>query len=165
MAKKSLGDEIQDLIKLENEIPSQVPQLIEGTNLTPRQLIFVSEYVKTGEPRKSALRAGYSEGSASVTAHHLLENPRIIGAIDKVFAALRLASEEPKNRIEQELYSVLIDAKLQGNQMILLKAIDLICKINGLYTPNVMLQQDNSLTINYVVPQPNDTTFNNIEQI
>lgn len=153
LAKKSLNEEIKDLIQLEKDLPVLAPQLIDDTKLSPRQLIFVSEYVKSGEPKQSAIRAGYAEASAAVTAHHLLENPKIIEAIDKVFAALRLASEEPKNRIEQELFEVIIEAKIQGNHLVLLKALDMVCKINSLYQPTTQLTQDNSLTINYIVPQ------------
>ncbi len=162
MANKSLKEEINSLIQLESTIPAHPNELIEDINLTSRQLIFVSEYCKSGEARASAIKAGYSASSAAVTAHELLNKPKIIQAVDKVWAAMRLASEEPKNRIEQELYEILIEAKASSNHLVMLKAIDQICKINGLYTPNVQLNQDNSVQINYIVP---DTKFNNIEEI
>lgn len=156
MAKKSLNEEIQDLIKLEKEIPSQVPLLIDDHNLSPRQLIFVEEYLKCNEGKLAAIKAGYSEVSAHVTAHQLLENPKIIEAIEKMWAAMRLAAEIPKNRVEQELYEIVVEAKGQKNPMVLLKALDMIAKINGLYAPNVQLTQDNSLVINYIVPNSDD---------
>lgn len=157
MAKRSITEEIQTLIQLERELPATVPQLIDDPTLTPRQLIFVEEYLKCNEGKLAARKAGYSETSAHVTAHLLLENPKIIAAIEKMWAAMRLAAEIPKNRVERELYEIVVEAKGQKNPMVLLKALDMIAKINGLYAPNVMLQQDNSLVINYIVPNSGDS--------
>lgn len=54
--------------------------------LTPKQAAFVAAYVESGNGTQSAIKAGYAESSAHVTAHDLLRNPKIIAALTNVGA-------------------------------------------------------------------------------
>ena len=51
--------------------------------LTPRQKRFVEEYLVDSNGTQAAIRAGYSEKSADVTASQLIANPKIEVAIRK----------------------------------------------------------------------------------
>ena len=50
-------------------------------NLTPNQERFVQEYLLDLNGTQAAIRAGYAEGSASVTASRLLANAKVAEAI------------------------------------------------------------------------------------
>jgi phage terminase small subunit len=137
---------------MEDEAPSILPTIFPGNKLTIKQLRFVENYVRIGDGTKAAIKAGYSPRSASTSASTMLDNPLILEAIERVSAAVNLTNEPARNRIEQELYEVILSAKVDGNTMVLLKALDMLCKVHGLYAPGVQLTQDQSITINYIVP-------------
>ena len=61
--------------------------------LTPKQEDFVREYLKDLNGKQAAIRAGYAQGSAEVTASRLLRNA-------KVSAALSDAQAERSKRVE-----------------------------------------------------------------
>lgn len=52
--------------------------------LTPRQLIFVQEYIKSRNGTQAAIKAGYSPKSAEVQASRLLKNDKIRKHLEKV---------------------------------------------------------------------------------
>jgi hypothetical protein len=149
---KSINDEIKSLIQAENEVPSILPTIFPNNRLTIKQLRFVENYVRSGDGTKAAIKSGYSPKSARVSAGQLLDNPLIIEAIERVSHAINLTNEPARNRIETELYEIILNAKVEGNTMVLLKALDMLARIHGMYSPGVQLTQDNSLTINYIVP-------------
>jgi phage terminase small subunit len=149
---KSLKEEINSLIQVESEVPAILPTILPNNRLTIKQLRFVENYVRMGDGTKAAIKAGYSPKSARVSAGQLLDNPLIIEAVERVSQAVNLTNEPARNRIEQELYEIVLNAKVDGNTMVLLKALDMLCKVHGLYAPGVQLTQDQSITINYIVP-------------
>ncbi len=51
--------------------------------LTPKQELFVNEYLKDLNATQAAIRAGYSEKTAGVIATENLQKPNIRAAIDK----------------------------------------------------------------------------------
>jgi phage terminase small subunit len=57
--------------------------------LTPRQLLFVEQYLLLGERRAAALRAGYSESYASANAYRILLRPDV----QAIVAAQRAAAQ------------------------------------------------------------------------
>lgn len=52
--------------------------------LTKKERIFADEYVKTTNGTQSAITAGYSEKTASVTASKMLRKPKVCQYIDAV---------------------------------------------------------------------------------
>ena len=52
-------------------------------SLTAKQSKFVASYQLTGNPRESAINAGYSVKSAPEIACRLVKNPKIIAQIDQ----------------------------------------------------------------------------------
>lgn len=51
--------------------------------LTPLQRLFVLEYLKDFNGTQAAIRAGYSEKTASQIAYELLQNPLVLAQIEK----------------------------------------------------------------------------------
>jgi phage terminase small subunit len=75
------------------------PKGVKGPHrLTERQRAFAEMYVATGNARRSALAAGYSEGVATNRASQLLKKPRIRELID---APRKRAKEETIASIEE----------------------------------------------------------------
>lgn len=52
--------------------------------LTEQQRIFCREYVKTGNGKQSAIKAGYSKKTAEITGSKLLRNPKVGQEIDRL---------------------------------------------------------------------------------
>ena len=55
-----------------------------SNTLSPKQLLFVTEYMKDLNGQKSAERAGYALKSAHVTAYRLLKNDKVRKEIDAI---------------------------------------------------------------------------------
>ena len=58
-----------------------------GHRLTPKQRLFVDEYLVDLNITKAAIRAGYSERSASVVGHETLGKPKVAEAIAAALTA------------------------------------------------------------------------------
>lgn len=52
--------------------------------LNERQKKFCREYIKTGNGKQSAIKAGYAKHTAEVTASQLLRNPKVADEISKL---------------------------------------------------------------------------------
>ena len=52
-------------------------------DLSPKQLIFVQEYIRTRNGRQAAIAAGYSEHSADSQASRMLKNDKVRQYLDK----------------------------------------------------------------------------------
>ena len=55
--------------------------MTNDSTLTALQSKFIDEYIKTLNPRQSAINAGYSKSNAAYRAAELLKNPRIVAEI------------------------------------------------------------------------------------
>lgn len=53
------------------------------TDLSLKQRKFIKEYMNTGHITKSAIKAGYSEASASSYGSQLLKNPKVLAVLNK----------------------------------------------------------------------------------
>lgn len=51
--------------------------------LTPKQMIFVQEYMKSANSTRAAIAAGYAEGSAHVQGSRMLKNDKIRAYLQK----------------------------------------------------------------------------------
>lgn len=51
--------------------------MLNDTNLTDKQLLFATEYIKTANATQAALKAGYSENSARQQGSRLLSNVNV----------------------------------------------------------------------------------------
>jgi phage terminase small subunit len=56
----------------------------QNRKLTEQQKVFCREYVKTGNGKQSAIKAGYSKKTAEITGSKLLRNPKVGQEIDRL---------------------------------------------------------------------------------
>lgn len=67
--------------------------MADASTLTERERIFADEYIKTTNATQSAIKAGYSEKTASVTGSKMLRKPKVRQYIDAIM------NERSKNTI------------------------------------------------------------------
>jgi phage terminase small subunit len=100
--------------------------------LTELQRKFIDNYVATGQGAQSARLAGYKKGAA-VRACNLLKRQDVQEEINDRQVGMRIrAGLEMGHLIEAGMDSFL-NAKAKGSTMGMLKSIDLIAKLSGLY--------------------------------
>ena len=102
-----------------------------AAGLTPQQYRFVEEYCEDPSSQKhAAIRAGYAEANASSQASHMMDNPKIIAAIEQrqIERAKRLGIT--KDRVLQEIALIafsnlqdLVEMNADGDTTINLKGI------------------------------------------
>lgn len=77
--------------------------MAKGEALNERQRQFVNEYLVDLNATQAALRAGYAERSAAVTASRMLKNPKIQELIQERRDALAEALDVDQTRVLREL--------------------------------------------------------------
>lgn len=75
----------------------------EETKLTDRQAAFVQEYLLDLNATQAAIRAGYSENTASETGYENLRKPQIVVAIQKAFQKRAERTQLTADRILAEI--------------------------------------------------------------
>lgn len=79
---------------------------MSGKTLTPKQALFVREYLVDLNATQAAVRAGYSRKGAEVTGSQLLRNPKVSDAVNAAAAKrsqrLELTAEEVINGLRRE---------------------------------------------------------------
>ena len=76
-------------------------------NLTKRQIDFVQEYMKTNNVRQSAIKAGYSQKTASVQGSRLLTNVKVSAYINAINERLESDKIADIEEVMQYLTSVM----------------------------------------------------------
>lgn len=75
-----------------------IGRVVGNEKLTPMQAMFVGEYLKDLNGKRAAIRAGYAEGSAEVTASKLLRLTKVQGALSRlqrdISAAMQIGPEK-----------------------------------------------------------------------
>ena len=102
------------------------------SGLTELQRNFIDHYVETGQGAQSARLAGYGKGAA-VRACNLLKRPEIQEAIEDQQLAIRFESGLGKGYLNDALMDTYYKALDKRNVNGMLKAVDLMAKLNGLY--------------------------------
>lgn len=70
--------------------------------LTDKRQAFVNEYVRDWNGRAAAVRAGYSENGAAVTAHRLLEDAEVQGEIKRRVDETAMSTDETLVRLAEQ---------------------------------------------------------------
>lgn len=70
--------------------------------LNARQSLFVAEYLKDLNATQAAIRAGYSQKTAEVQAHHLLRNPKIAAAVKQAMEKRGTRCQISQDRVLEE---------------------------------------------------------------
>lgn len=79
--------------------------------LTPKQLLFVKEYIKDFNGKQAAIRAGYTKRSAESTSSTLLSYPKVAEAIRAKTSKQDATDDELRRKVKAQL-AVIAFAKL-----------------------------------------------------
>lgn len=85
--------------------------------LNPKQLIFVQEYMKSGNGKHAAIAAGYSERSAESQASRMLRDAKVKQYLDKKEANLDRDLREIFVNDAVKAYNVLLEIMLKPEAM------------------------------------------------
>ena len=100
--------------------------------LTELQRNFIDHYVETGQGARSARLAGYGKGAA-VRACNLLKRPDIQEEIRGRQLSMRLDAGLSKGHLIRAANESFQNAKNKRSVTGMLKAVDLMAKLGGLY--------------------------------
>lgn len=100
--------------------------------LSPKQTVFINEYAKSLNATQSAIRAGYSENSARVQGHRLLNNPLVKEKVDEVMRIRAEESAVDTDLILLELKEMALSSKVLPKDR--LKALDLLGRYKGMWS-------------------------------
>lgn len=105
--------------------------------VNPKHQRFVEEYLVDLDPRKAAIRAGYSEKSSLITGKELLSRPAVI---DAVAAATKARSERTRSNSDSVITNLeeivrrcmdLDDKRFKPSEAI--RALELLGKHHGVF--------------------------------
>jgi phage terminase small subunit len=124
------------------------------TKLTPKQAMFVKEYVKDLNAKQAAIRAGYSEKTAKEIGCENLTKPNVAEAV-------RLEMEKRTEAVEIEADFILKgirDIAVNGEEQTKdrLKAYELLGKYKKLFTDKVESEVSGDINIQLNVPRPKE---------
>lgn len=107
--------------------------MLSGMKLSPKQKIFVAEYIKDKNGARAARAAGYSKHTARITGAQLLTKPNIRKAVDagleKQMVKAEITAEKILNRIAEFAFN-----KKRIEPKDILKANELLGKHFKLFT-------------------------------
>jgi phage terminase small subunit len=103
--------------------------------MTPRQIAFAVQYALDHNGTAAAVRGGYAEVGAHVTASRLLRKPKVaaVVAAHEADAAERLGLT--RERVLEGLRDALEMARQQNNPVAMVAALRESAKISGFYAP------------------------------
>lgn len=104
--------------------------------LTPRQARFVEEFVLCGNAAEAARRAGYSAGSAKVTACRMLTKANLQAAIAAKKQAVAEETELRKEHVIAAVLEAIRLAKEQVNPAAMIRGLVEVAKMLGYYDPD-----------------------------
>lgn len=129
--------------------------------LNAKQLKFCVEYSKTNRGTASAIAAGYSKQSARHIASRLLTKDNIQEEIRKRKELLTLANNITKEYVQKQLIELIQDSYTDDkvDRTSILKALDMLNKMNGLYTPEqqINIQNNGDSEIKIIIVKPDQT--------
>ena len=106
--------------------------------MTPKQKLFISEYLKDFNATRAAIAAGYSEDTARQIGSENLSKPDIRDAVKQyIDTALSDDAMSLKKRIVDELQGMAFGAADDVSQGARLKALELLGKYMALFTEKV----------------------------
>lgn len=163
--RKNLKSKLNDL-KEQLSTPAPLPfdneQISDGDELgylNEKQLRFCIEYIKDQNGTKSAIRAGYAEKSAAQIASELLTLPKVQNEIQRRLELIARANNITKEYVQTQLIELIQDCynDEKTDRTSILKALDMLSKMNGLYTPDTQVNIQNNVTdgeIKIVIVKP-----------
>lgn len=123
--------------------------------LTSKQERFIEEYLIDFNGKQAAIRAGYSEQTASNIASENLTKPYLIDEINKRKALLAQKCEITKDEILADLKMIKDAQKKSKNPQHAMKSIEILNKMLGYYEAE-RIKHEGGITINYIKPTRNE---------
>ncbi|AJI21307.1 terminase small subunit [Priestia megaterium] len=119
------------------------------SKLSFKQELFIEEYLISFNATQSAIKAGYSERTASVTGAKLLRNAKVAKKIDAEMKRLRERMSEDSNKVYAELWKQLdaIDKKIADHEQAV-EQIDTLERDNNDILPEIQELNEQISTLN-----------------
>lgn len=124
-------------------------------DLNPKQLIFVQEYMRSGNGKHAAIAAGYSERSAESQASRMLRDAKVKQYLNKKEANLDRDLREIFVNDAVKAYNVLLEIMMKPDAMDkdrLVAARDLLDRAGYKPVDQIKADVDGSFTINIGIP-------------
>jgi phage terminase small subunit len=128
-------------------------------DLSPKQLIFVQEYIRSGNGKQAAIAAGYSSNSAESQASRMLRNAKVKQYLDKKEANLDRDLREIFVEDAVKAYNVLLeimnDPSAQHKDR-LVAARDLLDRAGYKPVDKLAAEVDGQqqISVNFNIPRP-----------
>ena len=106
-------------------------------HLAPKQERFVAEYLVDLNATQAAIRAGYSDKTASSQGERLLRNVEIAKAVKVAQIRLAIRAERSAAEVLKDIQEVTIDARAAGDVRSALKGLELEGRHLGMFTDKV----------------------------
>lgn len=80
--------------------------VLDSLKLTPKQRLFVQEYLIDLNAKQASIRAGYSPANAEFQGHQLINNPKVKYAIELAMYEREQRTKVTQDRVIQELAKI-----------------------------------------------------------
>lgn len=139
-------------IKEGSIVPKSAKQFTKMA-INKKQHKFIDEYLIDLNATKAAERAGYSKKTAYSQGQRLLKHVEISAEVQRRQAASSKNAQKTREDIIEDLETVVNKYLMAGNLTTnSLKAIDMLAKMQGWYTPEKQEITHKGITINYTKP-------------
>ena len=101
--------------------------------LTPKQQLFIDEYLISLNATKAAEKAGFSSKTAYSQGQRLLKNVEIKNAIEKAMEERSMEAKRTAEDVFKDIVSVTESARNEGNYIVTLKGLELQGKHLGMF--------------------------------
>jgi len=87
-------------------LPKPPKSVLDNLKLTPKQRLFVQEYLIDLNAKQASIRAGYSPANAEFQGHQLINNPKVKYAIELAMYEREQRTKVTQDRVVQELAKI-----------------------------------------------------------
>lgn len=87
-------------------LPVPPKSVLDSLKLTPKQRLFVQEYLIDLNAKQASIRAGYSPANAEFQGHQLIKNPKVKQAIELAMYEREQRIKVTQDRVIQELAKI-----------------------------------------------------------
>lgn len=87
-------------------LPTPPKSVLDSLKLTPKQRLFVQEYLIDLNAKQASIRAGYSPANAEFQGHQLINNPKVKQAIELAMYEREQRTKVTQDRVIEELAKI-----------------------------------------------------------
>ena len=87
-------------------LPMPTKSVVDSLKLTPKQRLFVQEYLIDLNAKQASIRAGYSPANAEFQGHQLINNPKVKYAIELAMYEREQRTKVTQDRVIEELAKI-----------------------------------------------------------